>query len=109
MSFTKLGDGLVGLVLNFLSTWGDPYYLGLTGLEVIGREGETIDVNMDMVSADPQDLHVLPGYESDDRTLDKYVLFGLYSEAIVSYDLQVYSFTTNVLNIVQGFFKVNGI
>ena len=61
-------------MLNFLSTWGDPYYLGLTGLEVIGREGETIAVNMDMVSADPQDLHVLPEYESDDRTLDKYVL-----------------------------------
>ena len=71
-------------MLNFLSTWGDPYYLGLTGLEVIGREGETIDVNMDMVSADPQDLHVLPGYESDDRTLDKYVLL-LCTKATVSF------------------------
>ena len=64
-------DLCLGVVLNFLSTWGDPYYLGLTGLEVIGREGETIPVTMEMVAADPQDLHVLPGYETDDRTLDK--------------------------------------
>lgn len=60
-----------GVVLNFLSTWGDPYYLGLTGLELIGAEGETLPVTMEMVSADPQDLTVLPGYEGDDRTLDK--------------------------------------
>ncbi len=62
------------IMLNFLATWGDPYYLGLTGLEVIGAEGETVSVAMEMVSADPQDLHVLPGYEGDLRTLDKYVV-----------------------------------
>ena len=54
-----------------MTTWGDPYYLGLSGLELIGREGETIEVTVDMVAADPRDLHVLPGYENDDRTLDK--------------------------------------
>ena len=92
-------------MLNFLSTWGDPYYLGLTGLEVIGREGETIDVNMDMVSADPQDLHVLPGYESDDRTLDKYVLLlwiihesnRQFSSTFYFVHYFVQSFTTDVL------------
>ena len=27
-----------------------------------------------MISAEPRDLHQLPGHELDDRTLDKYVL-----------------------------------
>ena len=45
--------------------------MGLTGLEVAGKDGATIPLNMSMLSADPRDLHVLPGYETDDRTLDK--------------------------------------
>ena len=27
------------LQLNFKTTWGDPYYLGLTGIEVLGYDG----------------------------------------------------------------------
>lgn len=61
------------LVLNFTDTWGDLFYLGLTGLELAGSDGDTIPLSMDMLDADPKDLHVLPGYENDDRTLDKYV------------------------------------
>ncbi|KAK2147660.1 hypothetical protein LSH36_543g06017 [Paralvinella palmiformis] len=59
------------LRLNFTDTWGDPYYLGLTGLEVVGPDGSSIPLSIDMVDADPRDLHVLSGYETDDRTLDK--------------------------------------
>ena len=61
----------LGLKLNFVSTWGDPYYLGLTGLEVVAKDGSPVSVSLDMLEADPKDLHVLPGYETDDRTLDK--------------------------------------
>jgi hypothetical protein len=61
------------LKLNFTATWGDPYYLGLTGLEVVGPEGEALPIQLSMLDADPRDLHVLPGYERDDRTLDKYI------------------------------------
>ena len=60
--------------MNFTSTWGDPHYLGLTGLEIIGASGETVPINIDNMNADPRDLHVLPGYENDERTLDKWVL-----------------------------------
>ncbi|KAK2174806.1 hypothetical protein NP493_776g01041 [Ridgeia piscesae] len=62
-----------GLKLNFTATWGDPHYLGLTGLEVVGKEGEALPINLNMLNADPRDLHVLPGYETDDRTLDKLI------------------------------------
>ena len=43
-------------------------------MEVVGRSGEALEVSLYMLRADPRDLHVLPGYERDDRTLDKCVL-----------------------------------
>ncbi|XP_045212183.2 katanin-interacting protein-like isoform X2 [Mercenaria mercenaria] len=59
--------------LNFTATWGDLHYLGLTGLEVVGKEGEALPVNVNMISANPRDVRSLPGHERDDRTLDKVI------------------------------------
>jgi hypothetical protein len=47
------------------------HYLGVTGIEVVGRDGEALPVTLDILSANPPDLHTLPGHEQDDRTLDK--------------------------------------
>ena len=74
---------LTGLQLNFTDTWGDLHYLGLTGLEVLGKDGEALPVSLDMMKASPQDLHHLPGHERDDRTLDKSVQFLMYRGIIV--------------------------
>ncbi|MCJ8729077.1 hypothetical protein PDJAM_G00012240, partial [Pangasius djambal] len=57
--------------LSLVSTWGDSHYLGLTGLEVVGKEGEIIPVDISMVTATPRDLNDLPEYNDDLRTLDK--------------------------------------
>lgn len=59
------------LLLCFTATWGDMHYLGLTGLEVVGRDGEALPVTINMMNGSPRDLHSLPGHENDDRTLDK--------------------------------------
>ncbi|XP_072535348.1 katanin-interacting protein isoform X2 [Salminus brasiliensis] len=59
------------LRLSLLMTWGDSHYLGLTGLEVVGKEGESIPVDVSMVTASPRDLNILPEYSGDLRTLDK--------------------------------------
>lgn len=56
-------------------TWGDSHYLGLTGLEVVGKGGETLPLDLSMISASPRDLNDLPEYRHDLRTLDKYDLF----------------------------------
>ncbi|XP_046378417.2 katanin-interacting protein-like isoform X2 [Haliotis rufescens] len=61
------------LELDFTATWGDMHYLGLSGLEIADKDGEPIPLKMSMVSANPRDLHGLPGHEHDDRTLDKLI------------------------------------
>ncbi|XP_072916930.1 katanin-interacting protein isoform X1 [Hemitrygon akajei] len=59
--------------LNFTATWGDSHYLGLTGLEVIGKDGQALPVTMDIIEAKPRDLNELPEYDEDSRTLDKLI------------------------------------
>lgn len=61
----------VELELNFTATWGDLHYLGLTALEVVGKDGEALPLNMSVLSAQPRDIRHLKGHERDDRTLDK--------------------------------------
>ncbi|XP_051877498.1 katanin-interacting protein isoform X2 [Pristis pectinata] len=59
--------------LNFTATWGDSHYLGLTGLEVVGKDGQALPVTMDIFEAKPRDLNELPEYNEDSRTLDKLI------------------------------------
>jgi len=61
----------IGLQLNFTMTWGDCHYLGLTGLEVIGKNGRALSISTEQISASPQDLNDLPEYTADSRTLGK--------------------------------------
>ncbi|XP_025076001.1 protein KIAA0556 homolog isoform X2 [Pomacea canaliculata] len=74
---TFAGDILVykthKLELNFTATWGDLHYLGLTALEVVGKDGEALPLNMSVLSAQPRDIRHLKGHERDDRTLDKLI------------------------------------
>ena len=75
---------VLGVTLNFTETWGDAHYLGLTGLELVSKDGEAIPITLDMMHAEPRDLHILPGYETDDRTLDKYVS-PMHSQVSIGY------------------------
>ncbi|NXA41573.1 K0556 protein, partial [Eudromia elegans] len=61
------------LQLNFTMTWGDSHYLGLTGLEVIGKNGQALKITTEQISASPQDLNDLPEYMGDSRTLEKLI------------------------------------
>uniref|UniRef100_A0A8C8S095 KIAA0556 n=1 Tax=Pelusios castaneus TaxID=367368 RepID=A0A8C8S095_9SAUR len=61
------------LQLNFTLSWGDSHYLGLTGLEVVGKDGQALPITMDQISASPQDLNDLAEYTEDSRTLDKLI------------------------------------
>ncbi|XP_035987908.1 katanin-interacting protein isoform X1 [Fundulus heteroclitus] len=61
------------LRLEMTMTWGDAHYLGLTGLEVVGRDGDSLPLDLAMVAASPRDLNDLPEYGHDSRTLDKLI------------------------------------
>ncbi|KAM6166717.1 katanin-interacting protein [Erethizon dorsatum] len=61
------------LRLNFTASWGDPHYLGLTGLEVVGKDGQVLPIHLHQISASPRDLNDLPEYTDDSRTLDKLI------------------------------------
>lgn len=47
--------------------------MGLTGLEVVGQDGERLPVDISMMTASPRDLNDLPEYGDDLHTLDKCV------------------------------------
>ncbi|CAD5110948.1 DgyrCDS304 [Dimorphilus gyrociliatus] len=59
--------------INLLDTWGDPYYIGLTGIELFDNNGDVIPVDCSMLESDPKDVRELPGHEDDLRTIDKLV------------------------------------
>ena len=59
------------LQMDILSTWGDPYYVGLSALEVFDEHGHPIELDEPhrQVSADPADINVLPEYGHDVRVV----------------------------------------
>ncbi len=68
--------------LAIAETWGDRFYVGLTGVEFFGtgwmceyvdEKRERIHVGEKEISAVPADLSVIPGYSGDYRTVDKLV------------------------------------
>lgn len=61
------------LRLSLLSTWGDPNYVGLSGLELHDEHGDPIIVDRpkEQVRAVPSGVHELPGLTDDPRTVDK--------------------------------------
>lgn len=63
------------LSFNILSTWGDPHYLGLMGIEVFDRNGHIVRLTNpeNQIWACPADINVLPECNNDPRTVDNLV------------------------------------
>ncbi|TMW56910.1 hypothetical protein Poli38472_002835 [Pythium oligandrum] len=63
------------LVINILSTWGDPFYVGLMGIEVFDHTGHAIYLSDPdkQLTADPPDLNIFEHDRVDPRTVDKLV------------------------------------
>lgn len=59
------------LTLYLLCTWGDNYYVGLSGLQILDKKGVPIPLSVDNLSAFPRDINAVPGHSGDNRTLDK--------------------------------------
>lgn len=63
------------LVINILSTWGDPHYVGLMGLEIFDDSGHPVEILEPdrQLWADPPDINILPEYNDDPRTIDNLI------------------------------------
>lgn len=60
------------LEIVILDTWGDIFYTGLNGIEVIGTDGK-IEVKAEWMDAKPRDMNSIPGYSGDLRVLENLV------------------------------------
>ncbi|XP_021207298.1 katanin-interacting protein isoform X2 [Bombyx mori] len=61
------------LQLNIFSTWGDPYYVGLTGIQLYDPRGNLVPVTQTNVCAHPASVNVLDSRALDVRTPDKLI------------------------------------
>jgi len=60
------------LRIRILSTWGDPHYVGLAGVDLFDADGKLVELSdaKTQIGAEPPDINVLPGYGDDPRTVD---------------------------------------
>lgn len=63
------------LQLLIYTTWGDPHYVGLAGLDIFDAEGTLLTPSDPdtQVCAQPSSVNELEGYSGDPRTVDKLV------------------------------------
>lgn len=59
--------------LNISESWGDLFYVGLNGLEIIDVNGQPVKIDIKNVEANPRDMNSIPGHGQDHRTLDKLI------------------------------------
>eukprot|EP00003_Mantamonas_plastica_P023604 TRINITY_DN4276_c0_g3_i3.p1 TRINITY_DN4276_c0_g3~~TRINITY_DN4276_c0_g3_i3.p1 ORF type:complete len:1293 (-),score=428.89 TRINITY_DN4276_c0_g3_i3:1816-5694(-) len=57
------------IVFNFKDNWGDPGFMGLTGIRLLNDAFLPIDISIDQLVASPRDMTLLDN--SDPRVLDK--------------------------------------
>lgn len=59
--------------LQFLTTWGDLYYTGLTGIEIFNSSGDQITLTEKNLFAHPHSVNILESVSGDVRTPDKLI------------------------------------
>lgn len=80
-------QGVKGQVIfiNITDSWGDLFYVGLNGLQVLDERGRPIPISVEpgqtdprtglrtktSVHAEPRDMNSIPGHGQDHRTLEK--------------------------------------
>lgn len=61
------------LKLQLLSTWGDPHYIGLNGIQLLSPSGQSIRITPQQIVAEPPSIASMPQLANDPRTVDKLV------------------------------------
>jgi hypothetical protein len=69
------------LTINILSTWGDPHYVGLMGIEIFDKSGHVVRLSNleNQIWANPADINVLSEYGRVPLPLFSFLLLNLSS------------------------------
>ncbi|KYQ91327.1 hypothetical protein DLAC_08273 [Tieghemostelium lacteum] len=61
------------LLISIFSTWGDSYFVGLSGIDLFDNQGRYIRLKdtKSQIKAQPSDINDLSNYTNDPRTVDK--------------------------------------
>ena len=59
--------------LDISESWGDMFYVGLNGIEVLDENGAVIPIDLKNLDATPRDMNSIQGHGQDHRTLDKLI------------------------------------
>merc|ERR1712100_274311 len=68
---TAHGSLCHSITLVIHSTWGDPFYVGLTAIELLDASLQSIPLDALNIDASPRDLNDLEDVDDDPRTIDK--------------------------------------
>ncbi|KRX09164.1 hypothetical protein PPERSA_08880 [Pseudocohnilembus persalinus] len=66
----------MNIKMSILSTYGDIFYVGLNGIEILDHQGNPVIQNKQIkfqIAAEPSSINIIPGHENDIRTIDKLV------------------------------------
>lgn len=58
------------LVIQILDSWGDPYFVGLSGFQLFDDNDRLLPPSAMSVSARPRDMNDIPGHHGDPRVLE---------------------------------------
>ena len=53
------------LVISIDSTWGDKFYVGLSGIELFDQEANLLPLKRSQIQSDPSDINILEEYQSN--------------------------------------------
>uniref|UniRef100_A0A0N5BPA2 DUF4457 domain-containing protein n=1 Tax=Strongyloides papillosus TaxID=174720 RepID=A0A0N5BPA2_STREA len=67
---------IVAFIYQFqlLSTWGDDYYIGLNGIQLIGRDGKKIKLKAQNIACFPESVNILSNVVNDPRVSTNLIL-----------------------------------
>ena len=87
------------LEINIVDTWGDIFYVGLNGIEILQNGLSPIKIKTDWIDANPRDMNSIPGYSGDLRVLEN--LINSYNNSVVDKDIWLIPYTAGENHVIK--------
>ena len=87
------------LEINVLDTWGDIFYVGLNGIEILQNDFSPVKIEESWIDANPRDMNSIPGYTGDLRVLEN--LINGYNNSVVDKDIWLIPYTAGEDHVIK--------